>query len=42
MQAHKVALMEVVTFYGYKETGVGLLLTVGRNTLVLGNLVLVA
>ncbi len=40
MRAHKVVLMEVETFCGYKDAGVGLLLTVGRNTLVPGNLVM--
>ncbi len=34
--------MEVVTFCGYKDSGVGLLLMVGRNTLVSGKLVMVA
>jgi hypothetical protein len=34
--------MEVVTFCGYKEAGDGLLLMVGCNTLVPGNLVMVA
>ncbi len=34
--------MEVVTFCGYKDAGVRLLLTVGCNTLVPGNLVMVA
>jgi hypothetical protein len=34
--------MEVETFCGYKDTEVGLLLTVGRNTLIPGNLVMVA
>jgi hypothetical protein len=34
--------MEVVAFCGYKDTGVRLLLTVGRNTLVSGQLVMVA
>jgi hypothetical protein len=42
MWAQEVALMEVVTFCGYKDAGVGLLLMVGRNTLIPGNLVLVA
>jgi hypothetical protein len=42
MQAQEVALMEVVTFCGYKDTGVGLLLTVGCNTLVPDDLVMVA
>jgi hypothetical protein len=40
MQARKVVLMEVETFCGYKDAGVGLLLMVGRNTLILGNLVM--
>ncbi len=40
--AQEVALMEVVTFCGYKDVGVGLLLTVGFNTLVSGKLVMVA
>jgi hypothetical protein len=35
-------LMEVETFCGYKDAGVGLLLTVGCNTLAPGNLVMVA
>jgi hypothetical protein len=34
--------MEVETFFGYKDVEVGLLLMVGCNTLVLGNLVMVA
>ncbi len=34
-------MMEVVTFCGYKDAGVGMLLTVGCNTLVPGNLVMV-
>jgi hypothetical protein len=34
--------MKVETFCGYKGAGVGLLLMVGRNTLVPGNLVMVA
>jgi hypothetical protein len=42
MQAQEVVLMEVVTFCGYKDAEVGLLLTVGCKSLVLGNLVLVA
>ncbi len=42
MWAQEVAFIEVVTFCGYKEAGVGLLLTVGRNTLVPGNLVMEA
>jgi hypothetical protein len=42
MGAREVALMEVVMFCGYKDAGVGLLLTVGRNTFVPGNLVMVA
>jgi hypothetical protein len=39
MQACKVVLMEVEMFCGYKDAGVGLLLMVGCNTLVPGNLV---
>jgi hypothetical protein len=42
MQAQEVALVEVVTFCGYKDAGVGLLLMVGRNTLIPGNLLMVA
>jgi hypothetical protein len=42
MRARKVVLMEVEMFCGYKNTGVGLLLMVGRNTLVPGNLVMEA
>jgi hypothetical protein len=42
MQAQEVTLMEVVTFCGYKDAGVGLSLTVGHNTLVPGDLVMVA
>ena len=42
MRAQEVALMEVVTFCGYKEAGDGLLLMVGCNTLVPGDLVMVA
>jgi hypothetical protein len=42
MQAQEVALMEVVMFCGYKDGGVGLLLMVGHNTLVPGDLVMVA
>ncbi len=42
MRTGEVALMEVETFCGYKDAGVGLLLTVGRNTPVPGNLVMVA
>jgi hypothetical protein len=42
MRAQEVALMEVVTFCGYKDAGVGLLLTIGCNTLVSGKLVMVA
>jgi hypothetical protein len=42
MQAQEVALMKVVTFCGYKDAGVGMLLTVGCNNLVPGNLVMVA
>ncbi len=42
MRAREVALMEVVTFCGYKDAGVGLLLTVGHNTLVSGKVVMVA
>ncbi len=41
MRAQEVALMEVVMFCGYKDAGVGLLLTVGRNTLIPGAPVLV-
>jgi hypothetical protein len=36
MQAQDVALMEVVAFCGYNSVGVGLLLTVERNTLISG------
>jgi hypothetical protein len=32
--------MEVVTFCGYKDAGVGLLLMIGRNTLVSSNLMM--
>ncbi len=42
MRVQEVALMEVETFCGYKDAGVGLLLMVGRNTLLPGNLVMVA
>jgi hypothetical protein len=42
MRAWEVALVEVVTFCGYKDTGVGLLLTVKHNTLISGKLVIVA
>jgi hypothetical protein len=42
MQAQEVALMEFVTFCGYKDAGVGLLLTVGHNTLISGKVVMVA
>jgi hypothetical protein len=42
MRAQEVVLMEVVTFCEYKDAGVGLLLTVGCNTLVPGNLLMVA
>jgi hypothetical protein len=42
MRAKEVALMEVETFCGYKDAGVGLLLMVGCNTVVPGNLVMVA
>ncbi len=42
MQAQEVALMEVVTFFGYKDAGVGLVLMVGCNTHVPGDLVMVA
>jgi hypothetical protein len=42
MRAQEVALMKVVIFCGYKDAGVELLLTVGHNTLVPGNLVMVA
>jgi hypothetical protein len=42
MRAQEVVLMEVETFCGYKDAGVGLLLTVGRNTLLPGNLVMEA
>ncbi len=34
MQAREVVLMEVDTFCECKDAGLGLLLTVGRNTLV--------
>jgi hypothetical protein len=40
MQAQEVALMEVEMFCGYKDAGFGLLLTVGCNTLVPGDLVM--
>ena len=40
MQARKVVLMEVETFCGYKDAGVGLLLMIGRNTLVSSNLMM--
>jgi hypothetical protein len=42
MRALEVVLMEVVMFCGYKDAGVGLLLTVGRNTLISGEVVMVA
>ncbi len=42
MHARKVVLMEVEMFCGYKDAGVGLLLMVGRNTLVPGNSVMEA
>ncbi len=42
MRARKVVLLEVEMFCGYKDTRVRLLLTVGRNTLVPGNLVMEA
>jgi hypothetical protein len=42
MRACEVVLMEVEMFCGYKDTGVGLLLTVGCNTLVPGNPVMEA
>ncbi len=42
MRAREVVLMEVETFCGYKDAGVGLLLMVGRNTLVPGNPVMEA
>jgi hypothetical protein len=42
MHARKVVLMEVETFCRYKDVGVGLLLTVGRNTLIPGNPVMEA
>ncbi len=42
MWAQEVALMEVVMFCVYKDTGVVLLLMVGRNTLISGKLVMVA
>jgi hypothetical protein len=42
MRAQDAGLIEVETFCGYKDAGVGLLLMVGRNTLVSGNLVMVA
>jgi hypothetical protein len=42
MWAQEVALMEVVMLCGYNDAEVGLLLKVGRNTLVSGKLVTVA
>jgi hypothetical protein len=42
MWALEVALMEVITFCGYKDAGVRLLLTVGCNTLVSGKFVIEA
>jgi hypothetical protein len=42
MRVRDLALMEVETFCGYKDTGVGLLLMAGCNNLVPGNLVMVA
>jgi hypothetical protein len=42
MRARKVVLMEVEMFCGYKDAGVGLLLMIGRNTLVPGNPVMEA
>jgi hypothetical protein len=42
MWSHKVVLMEVEMSCGYKDAGVGLLLTVGRITLVPGDLVMEA
>ncbi len=42
MQARKATLMEVVTFCEYKGAWVGLLLTVGRNNLVSGKVMMVA
>jgi hypothetical protein len=42
MRAQEVALLEVETCCGYKDIGVGLLLTVRHNTIVPGNLVMVA
>jgi hypothetical protein len=42
MRSRKVVLMEVETSCGYNDAGVGLLLMVGRNTLVPGNLVMEA
>ena len=42
MRAQEVVLLEVVMLYEYKDAGVGLLLTVGRNTLGPDNLVMEA
>jgi hypothetical protein len=42
MRAQEVVLLEVVMLYEYKDAGVGLLLTVGCNTLVSGKVVMVA
>jgi hypothetical protein len=42
MRARKVVLMEVEMFCGCKDAGVGLLLMVGCNTLVPGDLVMEA
>jgi hypothetical protein len=42
MRAREVVLMEVETFCGYKDAGVGLLLMVGCNTLVPGDPVMEA
>jgi hypothetical protein len=42
MQERKIVLMELEMFCGYKDAGVRLLLTVGRNNLVPGNLVMEA
>jgi hypothetical protein len=42
MWAQAVALIEVVAFCGYIDAGTGLLLTVERNTLISGKVVMVA
>ncbi len=42
MQAREVVLMEVEMFCGYKDAGVGLLLNVGCNTFIPGDLVMEA